>query len=390
MPDAIRGARAILDALRFDGKPYSLANLSSEDLAFADRVQLTPLLTRVDFPASARGHIESALSRNAIRAERVAAAYEEIAPAFDHVLLKGVTHVPDFVDDVRLRVQYDLDLYVPPEQKERARDALVKLGYESIGGLEGLAMDHLPTMIRKTGWQWRGDYFDPDFPAAVEVHFRFWDEPTERLPVEGLDEFWIRREGNRLALPDRLAYAALHLTRHLLRGNVRPSHVWEIARFLETHHDAEFWRMWAEWHSPSLRRLEAVAFLLAQWWFGCKLPHAAEEAVRGLPEPVHRWFETYGWSPIEGMFKPNKHELWLHMSLLESAWDRYEVLRRRLIPLSRPGPADAVHIPRDQMTFARRVLKVVRNGGYAISRGWHHARLLVPTVWEGVRWVRRR
>ena len=105
-----------------------------------------------------------------------------------------------------------------------------------------------------------------------------------------------------------------------------------------------------------------------------------------LPDPVPRWFDEYGWSPIEGIFQPNKHELWLHLSLLDSGGDRWEVMRRRLLPLSSPGPVDAIHIPSEQMTIARRIRKHFRNGAYAVSRGWHHARLLAPTLWEGFRW----
>lgn len=380
------GVRAILDALCFDGRPRSLEALTAEDLAFADRAQLTPLLSRFDLSPAIREHVEGALSRNTIRVQRAAAAYQEIAPKFDHVVLKGLTHVPDFVDDMRWRVQYDLDLYVPRSEAESARDALLDLGYEPIAELKGLAMDHLPTMVRKTGWQWRGDYFDPDLPLAVEVHFRFWDTATERLRVDGLDDFWTRREGQTLALVDRLGYASLHLTRHLLRGNVRAFHVWEVARFLHTRPDSAFWQRWRNWHSPSLRRLEAIAFLLARSWFACSVPDFAEEEIAQLPGPVHRWFDAYRWSPIEGLFRPNKHELWLHLSLLDSGMDRRDVLRRRLLPLSGPGPVDAIHIRAEQMTLARRLLRNSRNAGYAISRGLHHARLLAPTLWEGFRW----
>ena len=89
------------------------------DLAFADRAQLTLLLSRhVQNP-----HVESALARNTQRVAKVAAEYAEIAPLFDHVVLKGFTHVPEFIGDLRLRVQYDLDLYVPPSETEKARDA---------------------------------------------------------------------------------------------------------------------------------------------------------------------------------------------------------------------------------------------------------------------------
>ncbi len=380
------GVRAIFDALRFDRTVNALAGITADDLSFADRAQLTPLLARFDLDASVRAHVTGAIARNAIRVERVSEAYLKIAPAFDHVVLKGFTHVPDFMDDACLRVQYDLDLYVPPEQKEIARDALTSLGYEPIGGMEALAMDHLPTMVRKTGWQWRSDYFDPDLPPAVEVHFRFWDSPTERLPADGVEEFWDRREGTCLTLVDRLGYAALHLTRHLLRGNVRPSHVWEIARFLHTHHDSAFWTRWRESHSPSLRRIEAVAFLLAKEWFGCSLPDLAASEVAALPASVHRWFDVYRWSPIETSFKPNKHELWLHTSLLDSAGDRLDILRRRLIPGSMPGPVDGIHVPDEEMTIGRRFKKNARNAAYATSRAAHHLRLFLPTLGEGVRW----
>src|SRR5580658_3676253 len=187
------GVRAILETLRFDGERAPVLELSPDDLAFADRSQLTPLLSR--FVHS--DHVNGALARNSIRVERVASAYAEIANVFerarvDHVVLKGFTHIPEFIDDVKLRVQYDLDLYVPELQRDAASNALRELGYEPIESMEGLAMDHLPTMIRKTGWRWRGDYFDPDLPVAVEVHFRFWDQPTERIRVDALEEFWIR------------------------------------------------------------------------------------------------------------------------------------------------------------------------------------------------------
>jgi len=414
--------RALFDALSFDGRPYCLNELDCDALDFADRHGLTLLLCGVgsqnhrlnacataqhqcladpggtglqpvsEFfnvlsqPAASR--ITSTLARNSIRVERVQAAYREIADLFehhgiDHVVLKGFTHVPCLVPDARLRVQYDLDLYVPRAQQIAARDALRSLGYEPIEELEGLAMDHLPTMIRKTGWEWRGDYFDPEIPISVEVHFRFWDATTERLHPEGLDAFWTRRQGHRLHPVDILGYAALHLTRHLLRGNVRASHAWEIGRFLHTRHDPAFWKQWKQWHAPSLRRLEAVAFQLARWWFACDLPPEAEREVQALPESTRRWFEDYGRPPVD---PPNKRELWLHMSLVELWTDRVSILRRRLLPFSLPGPVDAVHIQEKDMTLARRVKKHARYAAYTGSRAIHHGKLLAPTLREGFNW----
>jgi hypothetical protein len=222
--------------------------------------------------------------------------------------------------------------------------------------------------------------------VAVEIHFRFWDAPTECIRVEGLDDFWARRRGHQLDPVDLLGYAALHLTRHLLRGNVRAFHVWEIANFLDSHRDAEFWRRWTRLHSRSLRQTEAMAFLLAKSWFACRMPDEAEAEIGTLPPAVHRWFEIYGWSPIESQFRPNKDELWLHLSLVTSKSDRWAVIRRRLIPVSLPGPVEEIHLSDDQLTAPRRAKRALRNAGYAASRGFYHARVLIPTLIEGVRW----
>ena len=310
------GVRAILEALRFDRPPIPLPELSSDDLAFADREHLTPLLSRFPLSPTTKTYADAALARNTIRMQRFRAAYDEMGDKFDHIVLKGFTHAPDFIDDIRFRAQYDLDLYVPTASHDEARDALLALGYEPIGSMEGLPMDHLPTMIRKTGWEWRGDYYDPDLPAGVEVHFRFWDAPTECIRVEGLEDFWTRRDGHRLNRVDALGYAALHLTRHLLRGNVRVFHVWELARFLHSHQgdtedDRAFWRQWQKQHSRSLRQIQAIAFLLAKSWFGCGVADEAGMEMSSLPPAVHHWFEFYAWSPLEAGFRPNKNELWL-------------------------------------------------------------------------------
>jgi hypothetical protein len=377
-------SRSLTANLRFTDPP--LPSIAASDLPFADRTQLTPLFSRLNLPAELREHVDAAVARNTQRLSRLQEAYAEIAPLFDHVLLKGLTHVPDFCPDPALRVQYDLDLYVPPSRKEEARNSLLKLNYAPIENQDDLAMDHLPTMVRKTGWQWRGDYFDPDLPPAVEIHFRFWDVETERLRAESIDDFWLRREGHQLSLPDKLGYACLHLTRHLLRGNIRPAHVWEIAYFLNTHHDAAFWRGWNQLHSRSVRRLEAVAFLLAKHWFAPSMPDAAEAEIDTLPPAVREWFEIYGWSPLDGILKPNKDEVWLHMSLLDSSSDRAAVLRRRLIPASLPGPVDAIHLPESELTLNRRIQRMSRNTGYALSRAAHHTRLFAPTIWDGIRW----
>src|SRR6185369_11281358 len=95
----------------------------------------------------------------------------------------------------------------------------------------------------------------------------------------GTEEFWNRRVMRQIAglrlpalsPPDALGFASLHVLRHVLQSSGRAFHVYEVARFLESHaSDAEFWRTWQAWHAPELRRLEAVVFRLAAEWFGCE------------------------------------------------------------------------------------------------------------------------
>jgi hypothetical protein len=180
-------------------------------------------------PEWVRERIDVNLSDNARRWEQAKTAYCEAAAVFENaglefVVLQGFSQCPDFVSDPRHRAQYDLDLYFPPEQVDAAREAALKLGYEPVHALDRRPTDHLPTLIRKTGWQWRGDYFDPDLPLSIELHFRFWDERTEGFAPTGLDQFWERRSQRRLddlcfvALhrADAVGYSALHLLRHLL------------------------------------------------------------------------------------------------------------------------------------------------------------------------------
>jgi hypothetical protein len=189
-------------------------------------------------------------------------------------------------------VGYDIDLFVPPESLAPARETLASLGYEPIAGTSRFPADHVPPMIRKTGWQWNGDYFEPGIPPCVDLHFRFWDQDTEGFPAPGVENFWARRIQQDglpvLGRADRLAYSALHLLRHVFRGTPRPYHVYEIAYFLDTlAADDSFWNSWREIHPPALRRLEAIAFRLARAWFGCR-PHR----LRPKHRRARRWHST--------------------------------------------------------------------------------------------------
>jgi hypothetical protein len=252
-------------------------------------------------------------------------------------------------------------------------------------------------MIRKTGWDWKGDYFDPEMPPVVELHFALWDERIERLAAPGLDDFWERRGREQcsgmtvpvMCLQDQVAFAALHAVRHLLRGDLRALHVYEIAHFLHAQRDdAEFWAQWKRLHAPELRRLQSLACGLARMWFACGLPDAVAAEIDALPRDVHAWFENYGASPVESKFSSSKDELWLHLALLPSFRERAAVIRRRMIPLNLPGRVESEFVPTAQRTMPRRLVGAIRYAAFCATRTMHHLRSWGAFLSGGMRWWR--
>jgi hypothetical protein len=156
--------------------------------------------------------------------------------------------------------------------------------------------------------------------------------------------------------------------------------VYEIASFLHGHaDDAGFWAEWRGLHSPGLRRLQTVSFLLAEAWFGCRLAPAVREEVERLPRATRMWFEEFATSPAEQRFRPNKDELWLHLSLLDSRLDALRVARRRLIPSNLPPPSRATSTESRYAVY----------GAWLAGRLRYHTISLGTTLTSGVRWWRR-
>ncbi len=358
-----------------------------------------PLVRPSVLPESVAARIDRNLAANEVRFARSRGMYEEIAAAFqiagvETAVLKGFSHTGKYATCALDRPQGDLDLFCRREQILLACDALKRLGYAPISGTEGVPTDHAPPMIRKTAWTWRGDYFDPQAPIAVELHYQFWDEHTERIRLDGLDAFWNRRQDESigdfyfpaLAPVDRIGYAAMHLVRHLLRGDFRLFHAYELAHFLETTHaDQEFWQSWQDLHAGSLRSLETIAFRFASDWFGCRVPPQVASEWDQFPDAARRWFDDFSGAPLAAKRRPNKNELWLHLSLLESPQDRRAVAVRRLLPLRRQKTQYAAHVPPELVTWRLRVQRKMFQTRFAMKRLSHHARSTLPTLASGAR-----
>jgi predicted MFS family arabinose efflux permease len=392
---------ALLDAFHFKNRscgPFKTLSPPEWEqlLALSDSSQLTLLLghyCRPCLPEQIGTRIDKNSLDYAARFRRLKKAVVEISDCFasrsiDYCLLKGFAHSPDFTPDPLLRVQGDIDLWCLPHEVERGYQALLDLGYRPCSKSKSR---HLDPLIRETEWQWRGDYFASDLPIAVDLHFQLWDEQLEFFPSPDEQSWWDRRselllDGRRIPLldpADTLTFAVLHFMMHLLHGDLRLQRAWEIAHFLEVRAcDDAFWQRWESLCSGPILQLQMIAFDLVRRWFGCEVPLLIEAHTKALPEDILLWLNTYGFSPVRGLFVPNKDEIWLNLCLLPSANARVRVLFRRLVPrphLGTSGDSGGGRLPAMQI-------------GFFLSRFRHHVGAFFSTCFHGLEWfwIRRR
>lgn len=357
-----------------------------ERLAFTDRTQMTLYLRgKPGLPEWLAGEIEARYEKNRERRARLRHALAEVCQAFaaeqiEFVLLKGFTHVAGFGLDGGLRVQYDLDVLTDPGDMQRARAALARLGYAAHGS-RSLSAEHALPMVRPSNWTWKRDYYDPSMPIPVELHGSPWSPERDRIDASGVNQFWARRtavQAEGLSVPafareDALGFASLHVLRHILRQDVRPAHVLELARMLDAcASDAAFWERWSILHPAGLRTLETAGFRFAQQWFGCAWPEAVERDWLRQPAQIHAWFDRWAWSPLENLLRPNKAAVWLHLALLERRRDRAMVFFDRMLPLRLPHREESG-------PYGERLLARLR----------YHAAALAPALASGLRWRRQ-
>jgi hypothetical protein len=388
--------QALLDVLSFENCRFAkLLNLSQSSLdalvSFCDCNQLTLLLrhlARPHLPDRIRLRMDRNYQDFSLRFIRLQAAVLEIARSFENaeidlVLLKGFGQVPEFTPDPMVRAQGDVDIWCLPAQIDHAHQALRELGYRSVGESESR---HLAPMIREKTWTWTGDYFAPDLPIPIDLHYRLWDEDMEGIRGPRESDFWQRRSslpigGQNISVldeADTLAFAAVHLLMHLLHGDLRLNRAWEIGYFLNSRSEDElFWTRWQNMFPEHLRQLQVLIFALVQQWFACRVPDIVDCEIRTLAPDLKLWIRHFGWSPVEALFAPNKDELWLHMALLTRRADRRRVLFRRLFPAHAKvaNMARSSGRPGAELTFLWR-------------RTLHHARTLVSSGAHGVKWWR--
>ena len=387
------GSTAELEAVQASEWPQLLRSTDREGITLALGARC-----RGSLPRQVQARIDRNMVNNAKRHVRLIEAQREIAiilerQGIEFAVLKGLSQWPYYTENPQQRPQYDIDIYCPRHSLHAALAAVRTLGYEAWHDRDSHAADHLPVMIRKTGWTWRDDYYDPDMPPALELHFRFWDQDTERFDVADVGQFWKRRVVRNvgglllptLSLTDGLSYSAMHLVRHLFRGNLRIQHVYELAHFLER--SASDDALWSAFHPMPL---EAIAFRLAREWFGCQMNPAASDAVARLSPLIKRWFDLFAFSPATAIDQPNKNELWLHLCLVSGTRQRCGLARSRLFPVQRTRVLLDAHLPPAQISLPLRLRRIFYEGRFIAGRAVHHLRTMIPMVISGLRWWRAR
>jgi Uncharacterised nucleotidyltransferase len=361
-----------------------------------------------ELPTWVRERIDVFLGDNALRFEQIKRKYAQAAEALkaagvEHVVIKGFSLWPSYAEHPKVRPQSDIDLYCTPETISRARDALLSLGYTSPHLRTVLRSDHLSPLLPSHSWVWRGNYFDPEIPIAFELHFCWWDNETNRIRPQGLEQFWPRRvmvDIDGFHFPaldpvDNLGYTALNLLRSLLRQFPAVEQVYGLARFLHIRaDDGAFWQRWRSLHHGSLRSLEAISFRLASEWFGCRLPDEVCEEVSQLAPSVHQWFRHFSSSAHSSRVAGREDGVWLHLALLDSLTDKFAILFQRVAPLPARAPtkpslvgyqfAESSTRKGRLSRFAQASRKFIVFIKWLVSRSIYHYAPLPRTLWRGM------
>ena len=410
----------ILDYLRFgEQKSVESSNWLTADeatwkggLGFTDTAGLSLhlrdcLIRRNDFkrvPALIQIELEQRHCDNVRRTQDMVQEFVELNRLLQgsnirYLNLKGLLLAPDFVEPLERRAQYDYDFLVKKEDLQRGYSLFLQHGYSALHSTRDLAADHLPPLIRKSGWKWKGNYFDPAIPRGIELHFQLWDSDFELLPIQTLDKAWERscsRAVGSIAAPtlcreDTLLYVTLHACRHLLRNDLRLSHLYEIAFFLQRTFDQE--RLWEDVitrveQCPNTTKLVATTFELASFLFRPALyPPVRQFIERHLPATAASWVRAYGRSGAIHCYRRNRNALLLHLGLLNSNAQRWALVWQRLLPRHLPLPTYGVQTPLVEQSLRFRVVKAARYVGLLLQRGLFHIRSLSELFFQLPVWL---
>lgn len=280
---------------------------------------------------------------------RCRAAFAEFVPvnrAFrdlgrTYAVHKGISLVPDFCPDLRLRVQFDHDFRVRAEDASAFQAALERLGYRIFHHRDGeMLLDTRPGSVARLA-----DTYRPAQNHRVELHFDQiigGEFMRLALPAGYLDRLQQRAAGEEsfpaLGELDRFLDQVGHFLRHFELGWIRLSWALELVTFWRAKfHDLAFWRELARFAcaEPSSGISVAFALALLESAFQVSLPPELAWCRDLLPRRLGEWIEHYGHEALLAEFPGSKLPM-LVFGEFSGGRQPGGVERKRLLPLKVP------------------------------------------------------
>ena len=294
-------------------------------------------------PPDIAGRFAAGRHDNTERNRRLLLLLNEIMSALrEHgiatLVSKGLPLAQTYYGDLGLRVLYDLDLVVGPEDACGAFDVLRRIGYEPY--LSGRGNEPGGPLWRPREYDWDPEgVSDPDSPVMVELHTRPWEPRWHGFKLECRLDL---RRGKRVAeiggvtvdVPAEeplLVHLAVHYACNVLECSARLMHLLDIVLLLRQRGSELDWETVLGFVRGD--RLEPFCFValdLARRTGGCRIPGEVWKPLRdATPSAIVRWLELHGTHDVCSMGLHNRDRsliYFLHWNMAKSWTEKASVL----------------------------------------------------------------
>jgi len=255
-------------------------------------------------PPAVAQRFTAARRMNLERNRRLAAHLGVAAAALESagvpaLVVKGLHLAERCYGDLGLRVLYDLDLVIRPEDRARALQTLSGLGYVPFDGLAGPSADLLWSP-RDYRWDAEG-VFDPERPVLIDLQTQLWPPGWHGFRVRSAldpwsDHRWAELGAARLRVPSDeklLVELTVHYAFNALEAHARLMHLVDVALLAEVAAATLDWeRFLAEADRSRVGRFCFLTLELARAVCDCRIPDEIRGRLqREIPRAVLRWLE---------------------------------------------------------------------------------------------------
>lgn len=346
-------------------------------------------------PSQFRVQLERRLESNRRRSELMLSELQRVSECLRsrgirHAFLKGLTLVPAFSPEPRLRHQSDIDILISEEMADEAKTAILACGYSPRREMHHETRFAMPlTRIPSAA----DDIYRADYHKQIELHTSIWGKVGHvslEVPVDCLDRTRVRHIQGfafaSLAEEDAFLLQVLHAFRHFLSSWVRLSWLWEIHHFLACRReDAALWLAVRDraGDDPVLKNTFGLILGLTNQLFGSPIPEVLREwCIETLPDRVKCWLATFGTPWALSEIPGSKLTLFIHNEFIREPglWKPY--LWKRMIPFAGRTSLGEMDSPNAETAVRFSIKQQVFRAG----RLAYHANSLFSLSLEAFRW----